>query len=151
MQKVQVESAQATTAVALEFGVELRSFEPKRVDSRAVKSEVVAVGLLVFAIVWLTQLALASLSPPFDNVDQLTWVRSLEWGCYKHPPLPTWLIWLPSQLFGATDWTSYVLGATLTLGSTWILRNLLANLRGATHASVALLAVLCVTDYNGKL
>jgi 4-amino-4-deoxy-L-arabinose transferase-like glycosyltransferase len=151
MQKVQVESAQATTAVALEFGVELRSFEPKRVDSRAVKSEVVAVGLLVFAIVWLTQLALASLSPPFDNIDQLTWVRSLEWGCYKHPPLPTWLIWLPSQLFGATDWTSYVLGATLTLGSTWILRNLLANLRGATHASVALLAVLCVTCYNGKL
>lgn len=69
MQKVQVESAQATTAVALEFGVELRGFEPKRVDSRAVKSEVVAVGLLVFAIVWLTQVALASLSPPFDNIE----------------------------------------------------------------------------------
>src|SRR5256885_10565865 len=24
-----------------------------------------------------------------DNLEQLTWVHSLEWGYYKHPPLPT--------------------------------------------------------------
>lgn len=113
--------------------------------------KVVAIGLLVFAVVWLTHLATASLSAPTDNIEQLTWVRSMEWGYYKHPPLPTWLIWLPVQLFGVRPWVSYVLGATFTLGSIGLLWHLLARLRGRRYAAVALLAVLCITFYNGRL
>ena len=77
----------------------------------------VSVILLVFGIVWLTHLACTSLSPPTDNIEQLTWVRSLELGYDKHPPLPTWLLWLPAKVFGATAWTSYLAGATCTLGT----------------------------------
>ena len=61
-----------------------------------------ALGLPVFAAVWLGLLAFTSLSPPVDNIEQLIWVHSLEWGYYKHPPLPTWVIWLPASLFGAS-------------------------------------------------
>ncbi|NMM79153.1 hypothetical protein B2J89_21170, partial [Acidovorax sp. SRB_24] len=48
--------------------------------------------LLLFAGVWLWHLSSVALSPPADNIEQLTWMRSLQWGYYKHPPLPTWML-----------------------------------------------------------
>ena len=111
----------------------------------------VALGLLVFAAIWLLHLAVTSLSPPMDNIEQLTWVRSLQWGYYKHPPLPTWLLWLPVQLLGLSEWTSYLLGAATTLGAMGVLWALLRALRGPAHAALALLAALCITYYNGRL
>ena len=111
----------------------------------------VALGLLAYALVWLAHLSSTALSPPADNIEQLTWVHSLEWGYYKHPPLPTWLIWLPAQVFGINAWTSYALGAAVTLASMGLLWRLLAQLRGRSHATLALLAVLCITYYNGRL
>ena len=95
----------------------------------------VAAGLLLFAAVWLAHLSYTSLSPPTDNIEQLTWLHSLEWGYYKHPPLPTWLIWVPAQWFGANAWTSYVTGAAFTLGSMGLLWNLLSRLRGHRYAT----------------
>ena len=111
----------------------------------------VALGLLLYAAVWLALLAATSLSPPTDNIEQLTWLHSLEWGYYKHPPLPTWLLWLPAQLFGANAWTSYATGAALTLAAMGLMWRLLARLRGRRHATLALLAMLCITYYNGRL
>ena len=111
----------------------------------------VAAGLLLFAAVWLAHLSYTSLTPPTDNIEQLTWLHSLEWGYYKHPPLPTWLIWVPVQWFGANAWTSYVTGAAFTVGSMGVLWNLLSRLRGRRYAGLALLAVLCITYYNGRL
>jgi 4-amino-4-deoxy-L-arabinose transferase-like glycosyltransferase len=108
-------------------------------------------GLIAFAAIWLAHLSYTSLSPPTDNIEQLTWVHSLEWGYYKHPPLPTWLIWAPAQVFGANAWTSYATGAALTLGSMGLLWRLLSRLRGQRYAALALLATLCVTYYNGRL
>jgi 4-amino-4-deoxy-L-arabinose transferase-like glycosyltransferase len=111
----------------------------------------VAAGLLVFAAVWLSYLAHDSLAPPTDDIEQLTWVRSLEWGYYKHPPLPTWLVWLPVRLFGLSAWTAYLLGAACTLAALGSMWHLLTRLRGETYAAVALLAALCITYYNGRL
>lgn len=111
----------------------------------------VALGLLLFAAVWLTHLSSTSLSPPADNIEQLTWVHSLEWGYYKHPPLPTWLLWLPVQLFGARVWVSYATGAVVTLASMGLFWRLVSQLRGSWFATLALLAVLCISYYNGRL
>jgi 4-amino-4-deoxy-L-arabinose transferase-like glycosyltransferase len=111
----------------------------------------VAALLLGFAAVWLALLAATSLAPPVDNIEQLTWVRSLEWGYYKHPPLPTFLLWLPAQVLGVCAWTTYVLGAAVTLGAMALLWHFLRIVRGPAHASTALLAMLCITFYNGRL
>ena len=111
----------------------------------------ITLGLLVFAAVWLSHLAYTSLSPPVDDIEQLTWVRSLEWGYYKHPPLPTWLMWLPVWLFGLSRWTAYIAGAACTLSALGLMWSLLARLRGTRYAAVALLAALCITYYNGRL
>ncbi len=110
-----------------------------------------ATGLIVFASVWLPLLALPSLSPPDDNIEQLTWVRSLEWGYYKHPPLPTWLLWLPVRVFGLSAGVTDVLGAVCTLGALTIVWRLLTTLRGRAHAGLTLLAMLCITYYSRRL
>ena len=93
--------------------------------------------LLLFAVAWLLHLDHASLTPPADNIEQLTWVASLEAGYYKHPPLPTWLLWLPVRLFGASARTSYAMGAAFTLGTMAVLWQLVARLRGRRHVTVA--------------
>lgn len=110
-----------------------------------------AIGLLVFATVWLSVLSLTCLSPPSDNAEQLAWVRSLEWGYYKHPPLPTWLLWLPVQVFGLSPKITYVMGAVVVLGSFAILWRLLTTLRGSAFADIALLCGLCISYYNRHL
>lgn len=111
----------------------------------------VALGLLLFAAVWLTHLSLINLTPPIDNIEQLNWVHSLQWGYYKHPPLPTWLIWVPAYFFGANAWTSYVTGAACTVAAIALLWRLLVELRGHAYAMLALLAVLCISYYNARL
>lgn len=111
----------------------------------------VAVGLLAFAALWLALLAWVSLSPPADDIEQLSWVRSLEWGYYKHPPLPTWLLWLPVRLLGLTRWAPYLLGAACTMAALAIYWHLLRRLRGPVYALIGLLAALCISYYNGRL
>ena len=111
----------------------------------------IGAGMAVYALAWLTLLDRAALVPPTDNIEQLTWVRSLEWGYYKHPPLPTWLLWPAVQLLGWSAWTSYIAGALCTLGAFALLWRWLRRMRGSGHARAALLAGLCITFYNGRL
>lgn len=146
-------NTRASTAQAPIADSGLSVYAPLRDGLRtwASPQRIVAMGLIAFAMAWLSHLSYVSLSPPGDNIEQLTWVRSLEWGYYKHPPLPTWLLWLPVQLFGAKSSTTYVLGAALTLSAMGVFWRLLAQMRGSTYACVALLGALCITYYNGRL
>lgn len=108
-------------------------------------------GVLLFAFVWLLELACTSMAPPVDNVEQLVWIRQLAWGYYKHPPLPTFLMWLAVHVTGLNAWTSYLLGAATILGGMALFWRLLRELRGVRYANIALLATLCITFYNGRL
>lgn len=110
-----------------------------------------ALFLLLFAAVWLAHLFTTSLSPPTDNIEQLIWMQALEWGYYKHPPLPTWLFWLFAHVLGANAWTSYAIAAAVNLASMAILWRLLVHLRGHRYATLALFAVLCISYYNARL
>lgn len=112
---------------------------------------IVALGLLVFSLAWLLQIDSSSLTAPKDNLEQLTWVHSLEWGYYKHPPLPTWMFSVPVSLLGLSARTSYVTGALFTLAGLFVFWKLLQELRGSRHATLALLAAMCVTYYNERL
>ena len=102
-------------------------------------------------MVWLLQIDSSSLTAPKDNLEQLTWVHSLEWGYYKHPPLPTWMFSVPVNVFGLSARTSYVTGALFTLAGLLVFWKLMQTLRGSRHATLALLAALCITYYNERL
>ena len=70
-----------------------------------------AVLLLVAGIVvlWSALPALLQTVPHADNVEQLGWAHSLEWGYMKHPPLPTWLLHGAVALFGPSALLTYTL------------------------------------------
>jgi len=76
------------------------------------------VALVVLA--WSALPALLQPVPHADNVEQLTWAHSLQWGYFKHPPLPTWLLHAALQVFGPSAFLTYALamgcvGATLLI------------------------------------
>ena len=112
---------------------------------------IIVAGLLAFATLWLGQLWAISVAPPEDNIEQLIWTTSLEWGYYKHPPLPTWLLWPLVKIFGTQPLLTLVLGGATTLGAIAIMWRLLLSLRGQQYALIALLAALCITYYNRRL
>ncbi|MEK8052227.1 glycosyltransferase family 39 protein [Ideonella sp. DXS22W] len=107
--------------------------------------------LLAWLVLWLVWTGLSTQSPPVDNAEQLSWVRSLEWGYYKHPPLPTVLLWPFVQVLGLTETATYAAAAAVNLASLLILHRLLLRLTGARQALLALLATLCVGYYSLRL
>ncbi len=105
----------------------------------------------IFATLWMAATWLTTFTPPADTIEQMSWSRSLQWGYFKHPPLTTWLYWAAQQLIGPGIWPGYLLATLVNLGSMMILWQLIRQFRGATFAYVCVLAVLCITYYNGRL
>lgn len=74
-----------------------------------------------------------------DNVEQFVWVHSLEWGYYKHPPMPTWLLAIAIQLIGSHSWLTNALAAicfAVTGCLTWLIARHLFNEKVANVAIV---------------
>ena len=71
-------------------------------------------------LLWSALPALLQTVPHADNVEQLNWAHALQWGYFKHPPLPTWLLHAAIEAFGASAFLTYALamsciGATLLI------------------------------------
>lgn len=71
--------------------------------------------LCIFLTVQLTLWTIAPLLVPYvpalDAIEMHSWSLSPEWGYYKHPPLPAWIIAITTAIFGKTQFA-------LTLPST---------------------------------
>ncbi len=61
------------------------------------------------ALIWAALPALLLSAPHGDNVEQLNWSHALQWGYFKHPPLPTWLLRAAIELFGPSATLTYAL------------------------------------------
>lgn len=107
--------------------------------------------LVLYFLVWTTQLTLQANSLPMDNIEQWVWSHSLEWGYYKHPPLPTWLLAAALRLGGPIGVTGVVLGAMCTLGAMFVFSNLIGKIQGSQSAFIALMAVMSITFYSNRL
>lgn len=107
--------------------------------------------LIAYGAVWLSLLAWCAHTPPMDDIEQLLWVQSLEWGYFKHPPLPTWILAAASLVAPQGYLLVYVLGATCILGAHAVFWRVLRSVHGARVATVLLLASLCITLYNQRL
>ncbi|MCE1250683.1 MAG: glycosyltransferase family 39 protein [Comamonadaceae bacterium] len=107
--------------------------------------------LALYGLVWALLYAFTTLSPPVDNVEQLVWLHSMEWGYYKHPPLPTWIVGALAQAFPPGAALTYTLGAVITTASMALLWRLLHQLRGPRYATLGLLAALSISLYCGRI
>jgi hypothetical protein len=55
---------------------------------------------LIYLASWTLLMAWLPLSMNLDDVEQVVWSRTWQWGYYKHPPLPSLLMYGLSHLFG---------------------------------------------------
>jgi len=79
---------------------------------------------LLISCIWFFTTLLIRKAPEWDNMEELVWASSYEWGYQKHPPLPSWLIYPLTMLFGKVIWLPFVLGFTSVVLSQWIVYNL---------------------------
>jgi Dolichyl-phosphate-mannose-protein mannosyltransferase len=61
-------------------------------------------------LAWTLFAALMNTGQFGDNIEQFNWAHSFEWGYYKHPPLPTWLLGLFTLAAGQSPYATYLLG-----------------------------------------
>lgn len=54
----------------------------------------------VYALAWGAGLAFSRGTPALDSAEQMVWSYALEWGYWKHPPLPSWIMHGLVSLFG---------------------------------------------------
>ncbi len=112
----------------------------------------IVLGILsLFGAAWLSHFAGTSYGMHMDNAEQLVWVRSLEWGYFKHPPMVTWLLWPFVQILGLHGWITVLLGAVVTLSAIGIMVSIAYQAGGRDFAMIALLGSLCVSFYNSTL
>jgi len=54
----------------------------------------------IYLIAWTLLATLLPLAPELDNIEQVVWSQSWQWGYHKHPPLPSALLHTLNILFG---------------------------------------------------
>ena len=59
-------------------------------------------------------------APEWDNMEELVWANSFEMGYQKHPPLPTWILYPLTLIFGKVVWLPYALGLMCVALAQWI-------------------------------
>ncbi len=109
-------------------------------------------GFMAFHLLMWTVLAtLSHRAPPWDNVEQLVWQQSLEWGYYKHPPFPTWWVYGWTSLLGRSMWvTFFAAQLSVVLMQLFIWRiALLVTTPARAFVSVALSSLLIYHGVHG--
>ncbi len=101
--------------------------------------------LVALVLAWAWPMVALDLTPPWDNVEELFWSGSLQWGYYKHPPLPSWLLSLPLALFGRQPWLTYVAGVGCGVGALYLLWRWSREMMTPARAAFALLLGTLVT------
>ena len=95
--------------------------------------------VLACAVVWSVLPAFLLSAPHGDNVEQLNWSQELQWGYFKHPPFPTWLLWAAIDVFGASAPLTYALAMTCVALALLLLWLCARQVMEPRHALIALL------------
>ena len=109
-------------------------------------------GFLAFhLLLWTVLATISHRAPPWDNVEQLVWMQSLEWGYYKHPPFPTWWVHGWTSLLGRTMWVLFFaaqLSVVLMLFFVWRIA-LMVTSPARAFAAIVLTSLLIYHGVHG--
>jgi len=110
-----------------------------------------AIYFVLFFALWLALPVFTSKEVPGDNYEQLNWALAPALGYVKHPPFPTWILWLFEQVFPASVMLTYVLGGlqiAFLLTAVWLIAR---EVLGKERALLAVLLVSCITYYTNRM
>ena len=68
-------------------------------------------------IIWTLVPTITNKNLPLDTIEALAWGSNLEWGFNKHPPMSAFFPEVFYQIFGAQDWSYYLLSQIFVLTS----------------------------------
>ncbi|WP_417581204.1 glycosyltransferase family 39 protein [Nitrincola sp.] len=112
--------------------------------------------LLINALLWALLPWLSAYSLPLDVVEGLFWGQEWQWGYYKHPPLPSWLVqlsWLALADLGPFLLSQLTILTTLLF--VWLLGLRLLGGEKAALGTLLLLGVYYFTwptpEYNHNI
>ena len=66
-------------------------------------------------IFWTLIPTLTNHNLPLDTIEALAWGSNLDWGFIKHPPMSAFFPEIVYQIFGAQDWSYYLLSQTFVI------------------------------------
>jgi 4-amino-4-deoxy-L-arabinose transferase-like glycosyltransferase len=99
-------------------------------------------------LLWTVLAAVSHQSLDTDNMEQLVWAASLEWGYYKHPPLPTWLMHGFVTLFGRPLWAGFFLGQLSVALSLWLVWKFACEVTSQRRALIATLLIMPIAYFT---
>ncbi|WP_281970444.1 MULTISPECIES: glycosyltransferase family 39 protein [unclassified Polynucleobacter] len=89
---------------------------------------------LMIGMIWFCTFMIFRQAPEWDNMEELVWANSFEMGYQKHPPLPSWVLYPLTMIFGKVVWLPYALGLICVASAQWI--SYLLYVRVAIQAKV---------------
>ncbi|WP_254873126.1 MULTISPECIES: glycosyltransferase family 39 protein [Oxalobacteraceae] len=109
----------------------------------------VIVLLLLHLVLWSVFTGISShRAPDWDNMEELVWASGLEWGYYKHPPLPTWILYGLVSIFGRPVWLTFFTGQLSVILTLWLVWKLGCEMTTQSRALVATLLVSLVAYFT---
>ncbi len=117
-------------------------------DSRRDMGRLAAAFIALHLLLWTLLPALSHRAPPWDNIEQLVWTQSLQWGYYKHPPAPTWWMYFWTELLGRKVWVTFFAAQLSVAGMLWCLWRIALIVTTPLRAFVALVLTALVA-YHG--
>ena len=69
---------------------------------------------------WTSIPSVFNLNLPLDTIEALAWGSNLDWGFNKHPPFSAFAVEFFFQIFGANDWSYYLLSQIFVTASFFI-------------------------------
>lgn len=121
-----------------------RKFSP---DAASI-APLVLLLLLGHLLLWTVLSGLSHHAPDWDNMEELVWASTLEWGYYKHPPLPSWLLHGLVSLFDRPVWLTFFTGQLSVVLSLWFVWRLGCEMTTPRRALIATLLVSTITYFT---
>ena len=114
------------------------------------------IGLMVFQMLfWTLVPMLAHHAPPLDATEMYSWSLSFQWGFYKHPPMPAWIVGIVQMLIGK-NMLSLFLCASMAISASyycvaWLANRFLSEKEATVAVFLYALTIYCnlwSTDFN---
>jgi 4-amino-4-deoxy-L-arabinose transferase-like glycosyltransferase len=114
------------------------------------------IGLMVFQMfLWTLVPMLAHHAPPLDATEMYSWSLSFQWGFYKHPPMPAWIVSIVQMLVGKNMFSLFLCASMAISASyycvTWLANRFLSEKEATVAVFLYALTIYCnlwSTDFN---
>ncbi|MDQ7969155.1 MAG: glycosyltransferase family 39 protein [Oxalicibacterium faecigallinarum] len=104
--------------------------------------------LLLHLALWTIFTGLSHRSPDWDNMEELVWASGLEWGYYKHPPLPSWILHVLTLVFDRPVWLTFFTGQLSVVLALWMLWKLGCEFTSQQRSLIATLLVSLIAYFT---